>query len=151
MIRNGVTVSPETADRNAVLAGGVMILPAVEPGSGPFPGRAMRWTGMAETEGQRMVALGLYLALMTDTCLRLIGARGPVIVEGPFARNPDYLAMLAALRPEGVRIAASATGTSVGAALLLMPEAAPPATRTVQAPEDAAALQAYAAHWQAMV
>ncbi len=150
MIRTGLTTAPDAADRAAVLQRGVMILPAVEPGSGPFPGQVMRWTAPAETDGQRMVALSFYLALMTDTCLRLIGARGPAIVEGPFARNPDYLAMLAALRPEGLRIAASATGTSVGAALLLMPEVAPPATSAVPVPADAAALRAYAARWQAL-
>lgn len=150
VIRAGETVTPDAADRAAVLDTGAMILPAVEPGSGPFPGRAMRWSAPAQTGAQRMVALGFYLALMTDTCLRLIGARGPVIVEGPFARNPDYLAMLAALRPDGLRTAASATGTSVGAALLLLPAAAPPATRAVPAPQDVAALQTYAARWRAL-
>ena len=46
----------------------------VEPGSGPFPGRAMRWTGQPGTPGERMVAIAQYLALMTRTCLALIGA-----------------------------------------------------------------------------
>lgn len=98
-----------------------------------------------------MVALSFYLALMTDTCLGLIGARGPVIVEGPFARNPDYCAMLAVLRPAGVEIAASATGTSVGAALLSLRRAAPPATMPVAVPETAGALADYARRWRAAV
>lgn len=55
---------------------------------------------------------------MTRSCLDLIGARGSVIAEGPFARNADCLAMLHALSPGGVETAASATGTSTGAALL---------------------------------
>ena len=126
-----------------------MILPSVETGSGPFPGRAFRWHGAAATEGERMVALSFYLALMTDTCLGLIGAQGPVIVEGPFARNPDYCAMLAALRTDGVEIAASATGTSVGAALLCLGQADPPATKKVPRPEGAGALLDYAAIWRA--
>ncbi len=149
IIRAGSDARPDDADRAAVLADGVMILPAVEPGSGPFPGHACRWLGQPATPGARMAALSFYLALMTDTCLRLIGARGPTIIEGPFARNPDYCAMLAALRPDGVEIAASATGTSVGAALLVLGQADPPATTKIPRPAGAGALLDYAARWRA--
>ena len=82
---------------------------------------------------------------MTDTCLSLAGAKGPIIVEGPFARNADFTAMLAALRP-GVRIAASATGTSVGAAMLVGLDATLPETTPVIC-DDLAPLRAYAARW----
>ncbi len=34
--------------------------------------------------------------MMTATCLGMIGAEGPVVTEGPFARNRLYLEMLAA-------------------------------------------------------
>ncbi|KGJ02731.1 Sugar (pentulose or hexulose) kinase [Paracoccus halophilus] len=148
LVRNGSDARPTDADRAAVLSRGLMLLPAVEPGSGPFQGRAMRWTGDAADEAARMVALSWYLALMTDTCLRLIGARGPAIIEGPFGRNPDYCTMLATLRPEGVQIAASATGTSAGAALLCMDNGAAPDTRPVT-PDPA--LAGYAADWAAVV
>jgi sugar (pentulose or hexulose) kinase len=94
------------------------------------------------------VALSWYLAMMTHTCLGLIGARGPVIVEGPFARNPDYLDMLSSLWPEGIEIATSATGTSVGAALLSLGAVTAPATRAVRRPDTAQALTAYAKRWQ---
>ncbi|MBE3636866.1 FGGY-family carbohydrate kinase [Mangrovicoccus algicola] len=149
IVRDGSDAAPTAADRAAVLEG-LMLLPAVEPGSGPFPGRVGGWTAPPATEGARMLAPSWYLALMTDTCLSLAGASGPVIVEGPFAANPDYLEMLAALRPEGVETAASATGTSVGAALLMLPEAPPPATRAV-IPGDSAALRDYAARWRRAV
>lgn len=149
-IRAGSGLRPTPADRAAVLAGSVMILPAVEPGSGPFRGQAMRWTRPPATEGQKLAALSLYLALMTDTCLRLIGARGPVIVEGPFAQNDDYLDMLATLRPEGIEIAASATGTSTGAALLALTGAVAPAVTTLRPPPaDRGAMLAYAEDWRA--
>lgn len=148
-LRAGGTALPTDADRRAVLAAGAMILPSVQQGSGPFPDRAMSWTTEAQGEGPRMAALSWYLALMTQTCLELIGAQGPTIIEGPFARNPDFLDMLAALRPGGVEVAASATGTSVGAALLCLPAATPPATRAHAVPAHADALRAYAADWQA--
>ncbi|WP_128255445.1 FGGY-family carbohydrate kinase [Falsirhodobacter deserti] len=146
VIRQGGDPATTPKDRAAVLAAGAMILPAVEPKSGPFAGQAMRWINEPSAQGERMVALGHYLALVTKTCLDLIGSRGPAIVEGPFARNPDYLDMLAAIHDAGVEVAASATGTSVGAALLFAEDATPPATRRV-APADAEALRALAARW----
>ena len=148
MIRAGSEARPTAADRAAALASGLMILPAVEPGSGPYRGRAAAWIGQPQGEGQRMVALSWYLALMTATCLDLIGARGPAIIEGPFARNADFLDMLAALRPEGVETAASATGTSVGAALLCLPDAQGPRTQAHGLPGHAQSLRAYAAGWR---
>lgn len=147
IIRAGSQALPDATDRATVLRDGLMILPAVEPGSGPFQGREMRWTGRPANDGQRLVALSFYLALMTQISLTLIGARGPVIVEGPFARNRGYLDMLAALRPEGVEVATSATGTSAGAALLCLPGAGAPATRPVPLPDDTAALAGYAGSW----
>ena len=146
LLREGCT-PPQPQDRAAVLEG-IALLPAVEPGSGPFPGHQMRWTSPPATGGQRMLAVSWYLALMTQTCLGLIGARGPVIVEGPFARNPDYLDMLAALCPFGVEIATSATGTSTGAALLALGSGAAPATTPVRPPTDSPALAGYAARWR---
>ncbi|WP_172327633.1 FGGY-family carbohydrate kinase [Mangrovicoccus sp. HB161399] len=146
IVRQGGQAVPTAADRRAVL-GGLMLLPSVEPGSGPFPGTCGGWTAPPSTEGAKMLALSWYLALMTDTCLGLVGAEGPVIVEGPFAANPDYLEMLAALRPAGVETAASATGTSIGAALLLLPDAPPPGTAPVPA-GGAPELADYAARWR---
>jgi sugar (pentulose or hexulose) kinase len=150
IIRNGEDITPTDADRQAVLNGSALLLPAVEPNSGPFQHRAAGWEGKPATPGQRMVALAHYLALMTDTCLRLTGGQGPVIVEGPFARNADYLDMLAVLRPAGVETAASATGTSVGAALLCLDSASPAPTDTHAPPADAPALRRIARRWQEM-
>jgi sugar (pentulose or hexulose) kinase len=148
IIRAGSNAVPQAADRAAVLAQGVMLLPSVQSGCGPFPDRQASWSADPATEGQRMAALAWYLALMTRTCLDLAGAAGPVIVEGPFARNPDYLDMLAVLSPEGVATAASATGTSTGAAMLCLPDAQAPETRPWPRPEGEA-LPEYARAWRA--
>ena len=108
------------ADVEHVLDSGLMLMPSVETGTGPFQGREMTWNGAepAQGSGVRSVALSYYLALMTDTCLRLTDATGPVIVEGPFSQNQHYLDMLAAVTGRPVQRCHSATGTSVGAALL---------------------------------
>ena len=144
LIRAGRDIIPNDADRDAVLDG-IHLLPAVEPTSGPFIGRQMAWSKTPASAGQEMIALSYYLALMTDTCLSLIDAAGPVIVEGPFGRNIDYLQMLATLR-RNVRIAASATGTSVGAALLAMDSPKSPETKPIENPVDDRFTQ-YAQDW----
>ena len=77
--------------------------------------------------GLRSAAASLYCALLAATCLRLTGAAGPVIVEGPFSRNRLFLSALAALTPLPVLARPDATGTTGGAALLAHgPDAAPP-------------------------
>lgn len=148
LLREGSDAAPPPQACADILAQGVMILPSAVPGTGPFPDHALEWIGEAASPGERMAAIGFYLAMMTESCLNLIGARGPAIVEGPFASNPAYLDMLAALRPEGVKVAQSATGTSVGAAMLALPENAPPKARSHQQPEQADALRAYFARWR---
>ncbi len=141
------------ADAAAVLKRGVMLLPALEPGSGPFQGRPHAWTvPEAElTDGERAVAVSWYLALMTAVCLRMIGAEGPACVEGPFANNRHYVEMLAAVLPGGViAVTGASTGTSTGAALLaLPPPSAPPGGETPLS-DPRPALVAYAAHWNAL-
>ncbi len=102
-----------------VLAEGVMLLPSVVAGSGPFPDRGARWIGAEPKGGVRNAALDLYLALMTASCLGLIGHRGMAIVEGPFARNPVFLDALSAATGGPVAPSHGQTGTSRGASLLI--------------------------------
>ena len=129
---------------------GILLLPAVEPGSGPFPGRPARWTEARLAPGERAAAVSFYLALMTATCLELIGAEGPTVLEGPFTANAAYRRMLAAATGRPVlRSDAGSTGTSLGAALLAMPTAPPFDTRPDAPDPDAARLAAYAAAWRA--
>lgn len=110
-------------DLGSVLGKGVMLLPAVQQGSGPFPMRRSRWVpGEPADDAQRSVATSFYLALMTATCLDLIGADGPVVVEGPFAGNRLFTGMLGVATGRPVSVAAATTtGTSIGAALLASP------------------------------
>lgn len=103
-------------DIAAVLAKRIFLLPTVQAGSGPFPTRQAEWIyDGAIRPGERRAAVSFYLAMMTATCLELIAAHGPTIVDGPFARNDLYLRMLAAAT--GRRVIA-AIGTRPGAALL---------------------------------
>ncbi|MFC3327565.1 FGGY-family carbohydrate kinase [Mesorhizobium cantuariense] len=106
-------------DVGAVLARKMLLLPSTQQGSGPFPHHAAAWLNAdGMNNGQRFAAISFYLALMTATCLDLIGADGPTTVEGPFARNQLFVGMLAASTARTVIVSKAATGTSIGAALL---------------------------------
>ncbi|PZQ50069.1 MAG: carbohydrate kinase [Rhodovulum sulfidophilum] len=150
IIRAGRALVPTPEHRARVLARGLMLLPAVEPGSGPFRGREGGWTEPPGSDGETAVALAFYLALVTAESLSLLGAAGPIVVEGPFAANADFLDMLEAAAGRPVLASSGgATGTAVGAALLAggVQDAAPePASA-----RDTGALRGYAARWRGMV
>lgn len=116
----GVVATDDVLDVVAtVIAKGMMLLPNVVPGSGPFPGKQRRWIAAeGATAAECYAAACLYLALMTEACLSLIGAKGPIIVEGPFSLNQVYLDILAAVTGRDVIALPGSTGTSAGAALL---------------------------------
>ncbi|MVA78411.1 carbohydrate kinase [Agrobacterium vitis] len=119
----GLTAPDEVEIERAakqVISGDVMRLPSVVEGSGPYPTRNGGWTVVPEGAAQLYAAASLYTAMMTASSLSLIGATGPVLVEGPFAKNRLYLRALAACSGREVVVAegGTPTGTAEGAALL---------------------------------
>ncbi|AZV76975.1 carbohydrate kinase [Parasedimentitalea marina] len=152
-VQKGRRVSVEYVDVEQVLKQEIMLLPAVDPLSGPYQGKEMRWHGDCPSEGSgsRAVALAYYLAMMTDTCLRLTGADGPIIVEGPFAHNAQYLAMLQAATGRPVLQRQSSTGTSIGAALLFGSDIVASKSKVIDAPENFLQMEAYAVQWRLKV
>jgi sugar (pentulose or hexulose) kinase len=112
----------EADDRHVVevLTNRTMLLPALVREAGPFVGMQACWHGEEPLpgSGQRSAAVGFYLALVTAHCLKLIGHGGGVVVEGPFGRNKPFLWMLEAASSSPVIPMSTATGTSLGAALL---------------------------------
>ena len=144
-----VSEDEATAALPSVIAKGMMLLPNVVSGSGPFPGRKSRWVkAEGASPAERHAAACLYLALMNEACLGLIGAGGPTVVEGPFAANGLYRTLLAALTGRPVIAVPGSTGTSQGAALLagIAPVAAP---ETRVPPTAISGLDAYRADWLA--
>lgn len=150
IVTAGRTARATDADCDAVLAAHVMLLPAVEPRSGPFQNRQAQWNvpESSLTDGQRDAALAYYLALMTAECLAVTGADGPIIIEGPFARNTPYRAMLAAAAGRPVVTSQSATGTSIGAALLYEMTGDPTPSHPIPVSKTDPRLTAYAAEWR---
>jgi sugar (pentulose or hexulose) kinase len=148
----GARSDPGEAELARVLESGIMLLPSVQAGTGPFPRRRSRWIGDPErlTAPERVAAVSAYLAMMTATCLSLIGARGPMVLEGPFAGNPVFKRVLGAATGRPLICAEEGTtGTSFGAALLTDPRSshALPA-ETVTEPATDQRLAAYIAAWQ---
>ena len=120
LLTQGAKVVPDADAISQVLDGAVMLMPSVMPDTGPFQGHKAQWIGQepATGSGMRAAVVGFYLALVTAECLDLIGQTGPILVEGPFARNTSYLDMLASATNRPVHAMPSSTGTSEGAALL---------------------------------
>lgn len=153
IIRAGRASVATPADEAQVLRAGLMLWPSVVADGGPFPGLTMGWSHAPHSfsDGCQEVALAFYLALMTAESLRLTGAIGPVIVEGPFAANPAYCRMLVAACGRQVLRAASQTGTSIGAALLFgAPDSPPPMQETIMA-ANGADYRRYALAWRAAI
>jgi sugar (pentulose or hexulose) kinase len=124
-IMGGQIVEPSEAEMREVLQAGVMALPSLHPGTGPFPGLEFGWRNGEPVEpGQRMAAASFYAALMGVECLELIRAEGPVIVEGSFGGNMAFLRMLATAIGREVRGSGQGAGTGLGAALLAGPSVA---------------------------
>ncbi len=131
----------------ALVAADVRTRPAFASG-GPYPGMRGAVGGSPESPAQRAALASLHLALMSDVELDLVGAEGPIVIEGRFAEDPVFPAALAGLRPKSAVYACpGGDAVALGAARLVWPALRPPAPlRRVQpAPFD---LAAYAKAWR---
>jgi len=137
-----------------VMASGALALPSFSGQGGPFAARKGAIVGDVAPQDAAALAT-LYVALMTNLMLERLGATsGDVIVEGSFAANPMFAALLQAMRPDAnVSSSGDSAGTARGAALLarwpvrLTPPHGEPAERIDWGP----ALAAYRARWSAEV
>ena len=128
VIKGDAADDPEPpVERLAALAANpCFALPAFSDQGGHFAGTRGRFVdanGNDALPWRRATLAALYAALMTDLSLDLVNARGPILLEGPFAANDTYIAALAALRPASeVRPSLDTHGTSLGAAMLVDPD-----------------------------
>ena len=153
IIQNGHPYAASEQDVANVLDHFLMLLPSVEPGTGPFQGRSMQWHGQEPPvgSGERSVALSFYLALMAGTCLDLIKGTGPTIVEGPFARNAEFVAMLEGITGRPVVTSETVTGTSIGAALLFKQDKSWPMPADPKISDVGRKLSVYIDRWKTLV
>jgi sugar (pentulose or hexulose) kinase len=103
-----------------------MALASFTDSGGPLPGTGGKGSIVgpaAETPEERSSLAALYCALMCDQSLNAIGSKARIIIDGPFAENPVFLAILAALRPAQQVFASDLRdGTAAGAAVLALME-----------------------------
>jgi Sugar (pentulose and hexulose) kinases len=134
-----------------IVTQGAMALPAFQSGVGPFPTHCGHWILRPETQIARRVAAGLYLALMLDTTLNLIGASEKIVIGGRFQADLVFTRALAALRPRDT-IYLSPEGESLCRGALSLVDAAqiPQAALVSVKPLDFE-LERYAERWRNLV
>lgn len=126
----------------------VLATPGFVRGVGPFPCDTGTWHKCPSDPVGRRVATDLYLALVADTSLNLMGSTERLLVEGRFAEDVVFVRALASLRP-GQRVYTSnaAHDVAYGALRLVAPDLAPPTSLTSIDPFDFD-LGAYASTWR---
>ena len=145
---------PDLADVQGVVRTGSFAVPCFSTQGGPYARHRGRIDGPEPGSPRSRAALAtVYAALMTDDLLERLGAAaGPLVIEGRFARNPAFGALLAALRPgQSVLAAPDTAGTALGASLLASwPRPPRVAARHGVAPAPVEGLEAYRTRWRAL-
>lgn len=134
-----------------LLDSGAMILPTLAPGFGPFPAGRFEWINRPADWFARRAAACLYVALVADVLLDLIGSDERLLIEGRFAEAEVFVGALAALRPETAVYTANAhNDVSFGALRLINPSLKPDGALVRVAPLEGDIL-AYRAAWRTAV
>ena len=145
--------TPDAASLARAVAKGALVLPGFTPGGGPFMGRIGE---LVDADGldpiEKAALASVYIALMSDVMIELLGTKGEVIVEGSFLLNPLFAPILAALRP-GQHISTSddRAGTIGGARLLALGAKVSQARTAPVASLSGIDLAGYRAKWRAAV
>lgn len=139
------------ADVRTVVSRRILVTPSLIPRIGPYPDRRSSWSvdPSALSAGERSAAALLYLAMTTCVCLELIGADGPILVEGPLASSAPYREMLASATERPVLGSGASTGASIGAALLAAGEQTNDLAAEPEATSGVEAMRGYAEAWRA--
>jgi sugar (pentulose or hexulose) kinase len=129
----------------------VFALPSFQAGVGPYPDLSGRWIGRPDDQLGRRAAAGLYLALMTDTALGLIGAQKRLVVEGRFIADPVFARTLATLRPDLTVYLAPSSNSLCHGALSLVAAELVPETSLIAVQPLPFTVHAYAARWRELL
>jgi sugar (pentulose or hexulose) kinase len=129
---------------------GVYAIPAFQNGVGAFPNARGGWTSRPSNQIQRRTVASLYLALMADTSLSLIGSHESLVIEGRFAGDMVFSRALAALRPDQtIYLSQVSDNVSMGALQLIDDQLPPQATLSRAQPLDTD-LSRYASEWNSL-
>jgi L-fuculokinase len=146
------TLYPDWSSVERVVQQRALALPSFATAGGPFagiPGTLVRAKTLLPKERAGLATL--YVALMSDVILENLGTPGDIVVDGPFAKNPVFAPLLAALRPANcIRLSAGA-GTAQGASLLANPARHADVVTPVIAPIPIRGLEEYRQYWRKCV
>jgi hypothetical protein len=131
-----------------LIESGARLLPSFVAGVGPFPASIGRWRNRPSEAIDRYVAAQLYLALMADVSIGLIGGRDRLLLEGRFATAVAFVRALATLRSDlEVYVSHAEHDVAYGALRLSDPDVAPPSVLTPVEPLELD-LRAYGEKWR---
>jgi sugar (pentulose or hexulose) kinase len=133
----------------ALLKAGTAVFPTFAQGCGPFPNARGEWRNKPSDPGDQRAITGLYLALMADTSLSLIGSRDRLLIEGRFAEALIFIRALAALRPRQKVFVSNAHDDVPYGALRLIDSALPPPSPLTEIQPLEVGFSAYAEAWRA--
>ncbi|MET0657472.1 MAG: carbohydrate kinase, partial [Steroidobacteraceae bacterium] len=132
-----------------LLADDVCAIPSFVPGVGPFPSAHGKWHNKPSDPRDQRAMTDLYLALMADAVLELIGSRASLLIEGRFGEADVFTRALATLRAQQkVFVSLTHQDVTYGALRLAHPCLSPASRLVPVAPLDID-LGSYAAQWRA--
>lgn len=150
-------IDPSTCEQelltlaNRCVQDGVFALPSFQKGVGPYPDRLGCWINRPGEHLARRAAAGLYLALMMDTSLDLIGSSDRLVVEGRFMGDAVFARSLARLRPSQSIYLAPSSNSLCHGALSLVGAGRVPETSLVEVKPSPLPLGAYKARWRELL
>ena len=128
----------------------IFALPTFQNGVGAFPNAKGGWTRRPHSQMERRAVTSLYLALMADTSLDLIGSHDKLVIEGRFAGDMVFARALAALRPDQVVYRSQVADNVPLGALQLVDDRLPPQSALARVIPLEIELDAYAGEWRAL-
>ena len=128
---------------------GAFVLPTFQSGVGPFPKSVGHWIERPTDQIGRRALAGLYLALVANVSLELIGSKGPVVIEGRFADDPVFTGALAAMQKQPVFLSDAQNSVAYGALRLIDSDLPVQAKLTRTKPLECA-FAGYADCWMSM-
>ena len=145
--------TPDHAALARVLASGALVQPSFTAG-GQFPGRCGAILNAGQLDAPARAALAtLYVALLSDVALDLLGATGDIVIDGPLGENVFYPSILASLRPNSrVQLGEPGAGPAGGASCLAFGrQSRPPLLRNIETGTIIPGLPEYAGRWRGMI
>jgi sugar (pentulose or hexulose) kinase len=129
-----------------------MALPAFASG-GPFAGREGRLINADNLSGSERASVAtLYVALMSELLIEMLGAEGDVLIDGPLATNPLFGSILGELMPtRSVQLSRGDGGNTRAACYLAGFHDAPAPPMTQPPALSLKSLPAYREAWRKLV